>query len=210
MNVNLLNDFLFGKLFGERGCEKETLHLINPFTNKNFKSLSFELNEIKGNYKNNKKSVTDVLVMMNNDTLVNIEAQIGKQAKFHKRNHFYNSKIYSILLNVGEDYEELPMTIMINILGFNLHNLENYHTTFVLSEKINKEYTLEDIIETHYIDLARFRIKVRKNKIDLNDPKDRLTLLLDEKTPQSLIDQVIKMDEFANNIYKKNTSCFKR
>lgn len=159
ININVLNDFLFGKLFGERGCEKETLYLINAFTKRNFESLSFEPNEIKGIHINNKKSATDVLVVMNEGTFVNIESQIAKKKGFHKRSHFYNSKIYSALLHVGDDYEELPMTIMINILGFDLHKLDNYHTIFVLTEKTHKEYALDDIIETHYIDLTRFRKK---------------------------------------------------
>jgi len=41
-DINLLNDFLFSKLFGEKGCQKETLYLINTFTGKNFKDLDYE------------------------------------------------------------------------------------------------------------------------------------------------------------------------
>ncbi|MCL2157280.1 MAG: hypothetical protein FWH54_06855 [Methanobrevibacter sp.] len=29
--LNLLNEYLFPKIFGESGCENETLHLINTF-----------------------------------------------------------------------------------------------------------------------------------------------------------------------------------
>lgn len=94
---------------------------------------------------------------------------------------------------------------MINILGFNLHKLNNYHTTFISSEKTHKEYILDDIIETHYIDLTQFR----KNDITLNNLKDRLTLLLNEKTPQNLINKMIEMDEFTNNIYNKTSHILK-
>ena len=156
-NINLLNDFLFGKLLGERGCEKEALHLINVFTKRNFKSLSYEPNEIKSERTGNKKAITDVLVMMNDGSIINIEAQRAKQKKFHKRSHFYNSRIYSILLRAGKNYEELPMTFMINIIDFNLHKLEKYHTTFTLCEKTHKEYEIADIMEIHYIDLTKFR-----------------------------------------------------
>jgi len=61
MNIDLLNDFLFGKLFGETGCQKETTHIINTYTKRNFKTLKYEPNEIKGEHQNNKKSITDVL-----------------------------------------------------------------------------------------------------------------------------------------------------
>lgn len=91
-SIDLLNDFLFSKIFGERGCEKEALYLINTYTEKNFTSLNYELNEMKGAHKGNKKSATDILVITNDDTIVNIESQIRKQKKFHKRSHYYNSK----------------------------------------------------------------------------------------------------------------------
>jgi predicted transposase/invertase (TIGR01784 family) len=156
-----------------------------------------------GRHKRNKKSNVDVLVMMNNGTFVNIEAQRRKQEKFHKRSHFYNSKIYSIFLNEGKDYDELPMSIMINILDFNLLKSENYHHAFILYDKINKKYTIGDILETHYIELPKLRKKVKTGNIDLNNPKIRLLLLLDEKTPQKLIQKVINMDKNVNNIYQK-------
>ena len=202
-NIDLLNDYLFAKLFSEKNCEKETLHLINTITEKNFKHLSYEPNELQGRYKKHKRSVTDVLVMMDEGTIVNIESQIETQKKFHKRSHFYNSKILSIFLNVGEDYGDMPKIIMINILDFNLHENGNYHKTFVLCDKKNKEYILDDILETHYIELPKFRKEVKKGNINLSNPKDRLILLLNKNTPQNLIDKVIKMDKFAKNIYNK-------
>ncbi|MCL2157051.1 MAG: Rpn family recombination-promoting nuclease/putative transposase, partial [Methanobrevibacter sp.] len=87
--INLLNQYLFPKVFGEKGCEKETLHLINTFTGKNFTSLSYEPNEMEGLHHGNKKSNVDVLVLVNDGSLVNIEAQIQPQKSFHKRSHLY-------------------------------------------------------------------------------------------------------------------------
>ena len=201
--VNLLNDYLFTKVFGEIGCDRETLYLTNTFTGKNFKTLRYEQNEIKGKYEGNKKSIVDVLVTMNDKTIVSIESQIGKQKKFHKRTHHYSTKIHSIFLTIGEDYENLPMIIMINFLDFSFHPLEDYHLIFTQTEKTHKEYSIEDLAETHYIEIPKFRKQVKKGNIDLNDPKIRLMLLLDKETPQNLIEKVIKMDEYANNIYEK-------
>ena len=202
-DINLLNDYLFSKLFSEKGSEKETIYLINTFTGKNFKTLSYEPNELKGFHKGNKKSVTDVLVEVDNNTLVNIESQIESQKKFFKRSHFYNSRLQSLSLEAGEKHEDLPMSIMINILDFNLYDNGNYHKAFIFCDKINKPYTIEDIEETHYIELPKFRKELKKGNIDLNNPKDRLMLLLDKKTPQNLINKVMKMDKFANQIYDK-------
>lgn len=104
-NFNLLNDFLFTKIFGERGCEKETLHLINIFTEKNFKTLSYEPTEMKGVHEGHKRVFTDVLVVMNDHTIVNIEAQNYTQKNFHKRSYFYKTRMHSIFLSVGQDHK---------------------------------------------------------------------------------------------------------
>lgn len=158
---------------------------------------------MKAKYKGGKKSVTDVIVMINDGTIVNIESQIKKQEKFHKRSHFYNSKIRSLYLNAGQDHEELPMTIMISILDFNLHKVKDY-STFILCDKRNKPYVMEDILETHYLELPTFRQHVKNDTLSLNDPKDRLMLVLDKKTPQKLFEKVIEMDELSNKLYKKS------
>jgi len=142
---------------------------------------------------------------MNDGSVVNVEVQKSKQIKFHKRSYFYNSRIYSILLRIGKDHEKLPKTFMINIINFNLHKLDKYHTKFIFCEETYKEYEMADITETHYIDLTVFREKLKKGKIDLNDPKDRITLLFYVEAPQNLINKVIKMDSFAKEIQNNTT-----
>ena len=206
--IDLLNEYLFPKVFGERGCEEETLHLINTITGKNFTSLSYVPNEMEGLHKGNKKSNVDVLVLVNDGSIINIEAQIKPQKSFHKRSHFYNSRIYSVLLKVGDDYEELPKTYMINILDFNLLQTEDYHSTLVLCEKRSKQM-IDDIMEIHYIELPKFRKELKKGKIDLNDPISRLTLLFNKNTSPNLIKQVINMDKSANKIYEKTLHVLK-
>jgi predicted transposase/invertase (TIGR01784 family) len=203
-NIRLLNEYLFSKIFGEKGCERETLYLINTITGNNFTNVTYKPTEMTGRYKDNKKSTVDVLVMMNDGTFINMEAQIAKQEKFHKRSYFYNSKIYSIFLEKGDDYEDLPMTIMINLLNFDLFPHEKrFHHAFVPCDKFDSQFQLDDVFESHFIELSKFRREIRKGKIDWNDPKVRLFLLLDEKTPEYLIKKVIKMDKNVNRIYEK-------
>jgi predicted transposase/invertase (TIGR01784 family) len=207
--IDPLNEYLFPKLFGERGCEEETLHLLNIITEKNFKNLSYEPSEIEGLHRGNKKSNVDVLIVTDDATVVNIESQINQQKEFHKRSHFYNSKIYSVFLKVGGKYKELPKTIMINILSFDLHGSDDYHSTFVLCDKRSKNYMIEDIVETHYIELPKFRKELKKGNLNLNDPKVRLILFLDVKTPQDLFEEVIKMDKTVNKLYEKTLHVLK-
>ena len=125
---------------------------------------------------------------------------------FIKEVIFYNSKIYSIFLSEGDEYDELPMTIMINILDFPLFPTEDYHHAFIPWDKINKKLALDDIFETHFIELSKFRRLIKKGELDLNDPKVRLLLLLNESTDKNLIRKVINMDKHANSIYEKAVS----
>ena len=200
--LNFLNDFLFHKMFGEKGCEEDTLELVNIITGEKFRFLDFKSTEMYGKHEGNKKSVTDVMTITNDGTVISIEAQIKEQEEFHKRSHFYHSRIFSILLEIGDDYDKLPKIIMINLLDFDLHELEDYHTIFTLCEKKHK-YILDDITETHYIELPKFRTKIKKGNIDLSDPKIRLMLILDNQTNENLFKKVIEMDEYANNLYEK-------
>ena len=199
---NLLNEYLFPKIFGERGCESETLHLINTITGKDFTGVSYEPNEMEGLHQGNKKSNVDVLVLVNDGSIVNIESQIDSQKSFHKRSQLYNSKIYAVLIREGDDYDVIHKTYMINILDFNLLPIENYHSTMVLCDK-KSNFILEDIIEIHYIELPKFRKKLRKGNINLNNPIDRIILFLNKSTSPDIIKKVINMDESVNKMYEK-------
>ena len=59
-DIKLLNEYLFSKIFGEEGCEKETLHLINTITGNNFTDLTYKPTEMLGGYEDSKKSIVDI------------------------------------------------------------------------------------------------------------------------------------------------------
>jgi len=200
--LNLLNEYLFPKIFGENGCEEETLHLINTFTGKNFTDVYYIPKEMEGLHKGNKKSNVDVMVLVNDGSFVNIEAQIKPQKSFHKRSHMYNSRIYSVQVQVGEDYEKAPKTYMINILDFDLLPTVDYHSILVLCDK-KSNFMIEDIIEIHYIELPKFRKELRKGNLDLNDPLTRILLLLNKSTSPDLMEKVINMDKSVNKMFEK-------
>jgi len=207
-SFDILNDFLFHKVFGENGCQKELLYVINIFTEKNFKTLTYLPTDKKGEHDKHKASSSDVCVQISDEIIVNIESQKQIQEGFHKRSQFYSDRIQSLFLTMGDNHEKLPFTIMINIVNFNIKHptfkkLKKYHNAFIPCEKEQRQYSLDDISETHFIELTKFRKDLKKGNIDLNNPKDRLMILLNEKSPEHLIKKVIKMDKFAYDVYKK-------
>jgi len=67
-----------------------------------------------------------------------------------------------------------------------------------------KRYNKKKIFQGLIIkDFAKIIISLKKGNIDLNNPKDRLMILLDVKSPDNLIKKVIEMDSFAKNVYNK-------
>ncbi|MCL2115953.1 MAG: hypothetical protein FWH29_07010, partial [Methanobrevibacter sp.] len=62
---------------------------------------------------------------------------------------------------------------------------------------------LNDIQETHFIELPTLRQELKKHELDLNDPKIRLNILFNKKTPKKLLQKVIKMDKHINKMYEK-------
>ncbi|KZX16024.1 Rpn family recombination-promoting nuclease/putative transposase [Methanobrevibacter filiformis] len=202
-NINLLNDFLFAKIFGEKGSEKYALYLINTLSKKEFKHVKFEPNQIQGTIKNKKKSILDVYVTTDDGTLINIESQINKQEDFHKRSHYYASKALSLELGTSESYLKVPLVMTINLLAFKFQAIEKYHTTYIHCEKEERHHELDDLEEMHFFELKKFRKLLKNNKIDFNNPEHRLMLFLDEQTPQKIIEKVIKMDSVLNEVYDR-------
>jgi predicted transposase/invertase (TIGR01784 family) len=57
-----------------------------------------------------------------------------------KRSLFYWSREYAKGLNAGQDYDELPNVIAINIVNFDFLDCGNYHSCFHLWEDTEKSF----------------------------------------------------------------------
>jgi predicted transposase/invertase (TIGR01784 family) len=64
-----------------------------------------------------KKSILDIRATVNDGTKVNIEVQLCNLGNMDKRSLFYWSREYSKGIKSGQDYQELPSVIAINIVG---------------------------------------------------------------------------------------------
>jgi len=62
---------------------------------------------------------------------------------------------------------------------------------------------MEDIIEIHYIELPKFRKRLSKGNLDLNDSLIRILLLLNKSTSPDLMEKVMNMDESVSKMYEK-------
>lgn len=111
-----------------------------------------------------------------------------------KRTIWYWGRIFNEGIKIGEDYKKLCKVITINIVDFEYVKIENkFHTTFHLWEDEAKEYMLTDLIEIHFIDVAKFRKLSVKNLKE--DKLQRWLTFFKEDISEEELKELMEMDE---------------
>jgi len=163
-----LNDYIFGKTFGEKGVEEQLLSLLNAILakSKRPKLTAIEIVEHKtfiAEIIGDKTSILDIRAVTEDNTRFNIEVQLRDYGNMDKRSLFYWSKEYAAGLSKGDDYEKLNAVIAINIVNFEVVALPDFHTTFHLREDTHRDYILTDSLEIHFIDVRKFNALTEKD-----------------------------------------------
>ena len=199
--LNPLDNFLFYKVFGEKGSEVQLIGLLNAVLGnagalsgkEPIKSVDIQENKsFLKDFENGKSCVLDVLAVLHDGTRVNIEVQIRNEHNMDRRSLFYWSKVYTISLNEGLDYKELPNVIAINIVDFNFPKEGGFHTCFHLREDTEPSIILTDALEIHFINMVKWR-KIKDKDVQKESLHRWLTWLNDSSPPE-LVEEVINMD----------------
>jgi predicted transposase/invertase (TIGR01784 family) len=202
--LNPLNDFLFLRVMGEKGDEPQLIGFLNAVLGRSGKkpiesveileNRSFEKDVING-----KSCILDVLAALQDGTKVNIEVQLSNEHNMERRSLFYWSRVYSKSLKEGEDYQELPNVIAINIVDFDYLPGENFHACFHLREDADPSIILSPVLEIHFVNMVKWR---RLREKDLAVPLHRWLTWFDEKSPPELIEEVLSMDTAIKAAYE--------
>jgi predicted transposase/invertase (TIGR01784 family) len=192
-----LNDYIFGKTFGEKGDEEQLLSLLNAILRKSGRPKLTEIEIVEqrtftAEIIGDKTSILDVRAKASDNTRINIEVQLRDYGNMDKRSLFYWSKEYATGLNKGEEYDALNAVIAINIVNFEVVALPDFHTTFHLREDTHKDYILTDALEIHFIDVKKFNALTEKDV--KNDPLHRWLTFFDQNTPENVLKEVMDMD----------------
>ena len=194
---NPLNDFLFFKVMGEKGDETQLLGFLNAVLCRSgeypIQSVEIQDNQsFEADIASGKSCVLDVLAILSSGTKVNIEIQLKNQGNMQRRSLFYWSKVFSEGLDEGQDYQELPKVISINIIDFSFLPGSKFHTRFHIREDSDSAIILSNALEIHFINMAKWR------KLKDKDIKDnvlhRWLTWFDERSPPELIEEVVNMD----------------
>ena len=93
--------------------------------------------------------------MIVNGQKIDLEIQVTDEGNYPERSLFYWAKEFATGISEGEDYRELPRTIIISILGFvQFPNSANFHSEFQALE-VTTHVPLTDKMCLHYYELPK-------------------------------------------------------
>ncbi|MGL5150364.1 MAG: Rpn family recombination-promoting nuclease/putative transposase [Clostridium sp.] len=195
--VKPLNDFIFKKVFGEKGNEDILIAFINAVLKRTKKELIVEV-EIVDNKQLTKElildktGIIDVRAKTSKGENIDIEVQLTDQGNMDKRTLFYWGKMYLENIKQGQDYTNLEKVITINILDFEFLGTENYQSSFHLWEDIEKDYMLTDMVEIHFLELPKFRKK--KDKDYRDNHIERWLMFLEKDISETTLKELMSLD----------------
>lgn len=204
--VKPLNDFIFKKVFGEKGNEDILIAFINAVLKRTKKDKIVELEIIDNKQLTkelilDKTGIIDVRAKTSKGENIDIEVQLTDQGNMDKRTLFYWGKMYLENIKQGQDYTSLEKVITINILDFEFLGTESYQSSFHLWEDIEKDYMLTDVVEIHFLELPKFRKK--KDKDYRENDIERWLMFLEKDISETTLKELISLDAVIGKAEKK-------
>ena len=151
--VSLKYDFLFKYLMRNPLIRRYLVSDILDIPAEKIKSVRLANPFLWKRFFRQKQGILDILLILNDDTKINIELQIKIIRYWDRRALFYLSKTFTEDLMIGENYTKLKRCISVSILDFNLGNDPEYHRIYRLRDRDGNEFT--DLLEVHIIELQK-------------------------------------------------------
>ena len=192
---NLKNDIIFQTFFARKGNEEFLIDFLNALLKTNIKSIEIreEVN-LERLSREEKGGRLDLQATLEDGTIVSIEMQLKNEYNFEERTTLYAGKVISRETERGTDYEDIKQIIMINILGFNMLDVEDYisETAIVLDK--HRDYEVLTGIKWYFIELPKFR----KQNPDMNEKINQWIAFIDDNNRE-----LVNMAENKNETLKK-------
>ena len=118
-------DYVFKRIFGYIGNEEITKELISSIIQKEISDIELDNNPIlEKDLLDDKVGILDIRAKIEDNINCDIEMQIVDRKNIEKRILYYWSKLYSMNLKSGKDYEELEKVIVILITDYEIDSLK--------------------------------------------------------------------------------------
>ncbi|WP_461207916.1 Rpn family recombination-promoting nuclease/putative transposase, partial [Clostridium sp. DL1XJH146] len=201
-----LNDFIFKKLFGENEVKDNLIAFLNAVLDRKDRDrlVTLEIidnNELTRELIDDKTSILDVRAKTEDGTQIDIEVQLTNQHNMDKRTLFYWGRLFNQTISKGEDYQNLSKVITINIMDFEYIELEKFHSKFHLWEDEEKDYMLTDLVEIHFVEIAKFNKLEQKNLKE--DRLQRWLTFLNKDISEEKLEELMELDSDIRKVEKR-------
>ncbi len=174
---NLKNDVIFKAFFAKKGNEEFLIDFLTGL-------LKIEIKEITIREEVDLLRLTDVekggrldlQATLEDGTIVNIEMQVQNRGNIEDRTAFYSAHVLSRETEKGTEYKNIKQVIMVNILDYNLLDVEEYVSETVTVLDKHREYEVIDLMKYYFIELPKFR----KQNPDMNDKLNQWLAVIDD------------------------------
>ncbi len=191
--LNRLNDILMKYVFADNARKHITLSLINavfalegtpPLVDFTFRDREISPDNVEG-----KESQLDILGSSSDGTVVNVEVQVGRLNAMGKRSLYYWSRLYNQLRR-GRPYGDLPRTVCISLLAFNLFTdvelASDWHSCFAVMNKKRPKHLLAEDLEIHFLELPKWERLLRRNTSEYSAIEKWLAYFSRSTTPEQM------------------------
>ena len=220
----LSNDYVFKRIFGKDGNQQILKDLLEDILNIKIESIEIKNPEIPKEVIDEKLSVLDIKAVINQNTNIDIEMQVGNMQAIRRRLVVYNAKMVASDIKVGQDYGKAKNAIVICIVNDNILERNAYLNVVGLryEETDPKRYVdvgyekeeecMTDMVKYYIIELQ----KIKGKKEEVTDSLEKWLLIIggDEEimekckkekgAKKEAIEQLEKMsaDEKEREIYE--------
>ena len=192
---NLKNDIIFKAFFARKGNEEYLKDFLESLLKLDIADIQIEdevsLEKLRETEKGGR---LDLQAILNNGTIVNIELQIRNEYNIEERTTYYSSKVISRETQRGTAYEDIKQVIMINILGYEMFEHDDYISRSAIVLENHREYEVLKGIKWYFIELPKFR----KQHPNMDDKVNQWLAFIDDNDRG-----LVKMAEEKNKTIKK-------
>ena len=156
------NDTLFKVLFTQyQDLLKRLVAELLKITYESITEFTVNNSEIPPDVKGEKFCRLDINMTVNGQR-VDLEIQVADEGDYPERSLYYWAREYSSALGEGEEYINLPRTIIISIIAFPMFDCAEFHSEFHALE-VTRHTPLTDKFCMHYFELEKVPKSISKD-----------------------------------------------
>ena len=198
------NNYMFQALFQEN-TEALTNLICSILHWPRFKVKSLEITNpiVLGKYIESKTFILDIKVLLNDNTIVNLEMQLNNYNNWPERSLGYLCRNFDNL-NKGDDYSDTKAAIHIGFLDFTLFpNLPEFHATYKI-QNIKNHNIYTDKFILHVIELNSIQMATKEDRDYEIDKWASLFKATTWEDIRMLIDDNPTLESAAETLYQLN------